>query len=113
MIRQVFIFSYLVVTHVSGYIQSETKDFYELYKIWQDYGDYYQQYQEFGEVSSCGKNLSCDRVSGDFPHSLERTNLDMIDLQEIYSSLTNDSNVLQNFIKKIVEVKHFLSTIYF
>ena len=91
------------ITSVSGYFQPGTEDFYKLYETRFDYGDYgdFVDYY-YGEQNN---NDLVDRHSGDLLKTLERTNLDNIDLQGIYNSLTSDSNVLQQFIKRIVVVR--------
>ena len=102
----------IFTTSVSGYFQSGYEDFYKLYETRFDFGDYgdYGDFGEYGDFSygDMQGNApvdSVDRNYGDLLHTLERTNLDNIDLAGIYSSLTSDSNVLQQFIKRIVVVR--------
>ena len=94
------------ITSVSGYFQPGTEDFYKLYETRFDYGDYgdFVDYY-YGEQHNNDLVDNVDRHSGDILQTLERTNLDNIDLQGIYNSLTSDSNVLQQFIKRIVVVR--------
>ena len=105
----------IFTTSVSGYFQSGSEDFYKLYETRFDYGDFgdfgdfgdYGDYGDFsyGDMQGNAPVDSVDRNYGDLLHTLGRTNLDNIDLAGIYSSLTSDSNVLQQFIKRIVVVR--------
>ena len=98
------------IAYQGGY---RTGDFYKLYETRFDY-DYYNDL-DHENTDDCLIHGDCDeaveRQSGSDvlanildPLDSVRTIFNVIDLPEIYTSLTSSSNILQQFIKKIVEV---------